>query len=318
MLAEKPAEELFALDKTGSDTIRKAVAKVSKPLKADQIIALRSAIPAVDNRKRSISRVTDGILEPKSKKHRSDWVSRAEVERLKSVAAQTIHTNGLRDGQALFDPWAEEVQQPTTVDQFSFLEKKKKKVAPATIKRAPIALSASGKAVPAISKPHAGTSYNPVFHDWDELLTKEGAKEVEVEKKRLAGIAAEEELQARIEAAANERDWKSEDDESAWEGFESEYEATSDVLKKKRPERKSQVQRNKIKRRKEAERQEKWKAAMAKKQQQAERIAAIAEEFQEKDAARKALIAQQGSDAESESEAEDDTTLRRRGLTGVP
>lgn len=122
-------------------------------------------------------------------------------------------------------------------------------------------------------------------------------------------------MQARIEAAGDDKGWKNSDDESAWEGFESEYETTDAVLKKKRPERKTQAQRNKIKRRKEAERQEKWKTAMAKKQQQAEKIKAIAEEVKQREEEKMQLAQLQG---DHESEAEDDHEIRRKGLTGVP
>lgn len=72
VLAEKPSEELFVIDKKGSAEIRNAYFKQHKPLKADEILAQRSAIPAVDTRKRLNSKVTDGVIEPKSKRHKSD------------------------------------------------------------------------------------------------------------------------------------------------------------------------------------------------------------------------------------------------------
>ncbi|KAL1965023.1 hypothetical protein VTN77DRAFT_6223 [Rasamsonia byssochlamydoides] len=311
VVSEKPSEELFTIDSTGSQEIQKAYRKQHKPLKADEILAQRSAIPAVDSRKRANSKVTDGIIEPKTKKHKSDWVSHKEWLRLKKVA-QEANPVKKDDDEPSYDPWSDE-KDPSPLDnpKFSFLEKPKPIVAPPTLKKAPISLAANGKPVPAVKKPDAGTSYNPTFEDWDNLLRREGEKEVEAEKKRLEEERKEQERQRLIEQAKNDGDdgeVKS-DDESAWEGFESEYEKP-EWLNKKRPQRKTQAQRNKIKRRKEAEQKAKWEAQMKKKQQQVEQVKAIARRVQEEEEARKQLQKRE----EDSSEEGDDTVLRRRPL----
>ncbi|KAJ5489498.1 hypothetical protein N7539_004388 [Penicillium diatomitis] len=310
VLAEKAAEDLFTLDKTGDLQVRQTIAKKSKPLRADQIIAQRSAIPALDGRKRGNPNVTDGVIEPTNKKHKKDWVSRKDYLRLKQVAKEANPINK-KGSDEIYDPWAEDAEEPTVYDdpQFDFLQKPKPKVAPETLKHAPISLAANGKPIPAVRTPHAGTSYNPVFEDWDKLLQEHGEKAVEAEKQRLEEEKKEEERQRLIAEAQNDDGEVKSDDESAWEGFESEYEKP-EWLNKKRPERKTKTQRNKIKRRKEAERQAKWEEQQAKKEAQIGRVQELLE------------LAKQKEDSANQSDADDsegegdDMALRRKPFGG--
>ena len=124
----------------------------------------------------------------------------------------------------------------------TFLEKKKDKVAPKSLKQAPKPLTANGKAVAAVLKPNAGKSYNPLLNDWSALLEKEGQAAVDAEKARLAAEAAqaERERKAEEEAAkveALEKEEYATDYESAWEsewdGIASEAEQESYTQKQK-------------------------------------------------------------------------------------
>ncbi|KAL4885313.1 hypothetical protein BJY04DRAFT_205479 [Aspergillus karnatakaensis] len=308
VLAEKPSEELFVIDTKGSSEARESYRKQHKKLlKSEEILAQRSAISALDTRKRGNSKVTDGVIEPSTKKHKSDWVSKKEWLRLKKVA-QEGNPMGKSSEVGFYDPWADEAD-PTPYDdpQFDYLEKPKPKVAPETLKHAPISLAANGKAVPAVRKPTAGTSYNPSFEEWDQLLQEQGQKAVDEEKKRLEEERKEEERQRLIAEAQNDDGEAKSDDESAWEGFESEYEKP-EWLNKKRPERKTKTQRNKIKRRKEAERQAKWEEQKKKKEEQLAQAKAIAERVQKQE------LEGKGEDSSDSSDEGDDTTLRRRPL----
>lgn len=303
---------MFVIDTKGSSEIRDAYRKQHKKhLKADEILAQRSAIAAVDTRKRGSSNVTDGVIEPKTKKHKSDWVSRKEWKRLKQVAKEGNPMDKPSDG-GFYDPWADEAD-PTPLDdpQFDYLEKPKPKVAPETLKRAPISLTADGKAVPSVRAPTAGTSYNPTFEDWDELLRVQGQRAVEEEKRRLEEERKEQERQRLVDEAKDDDGEAKSDDESAWEGFESEYEKP-EWLNKKRPERKTKTQRNKIKRRKEAERQAKWEEQKTKKEAQVAEAKAISERFKLQELERQ----ERDSDADESSDEGDDTTLRRKPLGG--
>ncbi|KAL3497041.1 hypothetical protein BJX62DRAFT_221562 [Aspergillus germanicus] len=309
VLAEQPSEELFVIDTKGSTQIRDSFRKQQKKLlKSDEILAQRSAIGAVDTRKRGSSKVTDGVIEPSTKKHKSDWVSKKEWQRLKQVAKEGNLLGKSSDG-GIYDPWADEAD-PTPLDdpQFDYLEKPKPKVAPDTLKRAPISLAANGKAVKAVRTPTAGTSYNPTFEEWDQLLQEQGQKAVDEEKKRLEEERKEAERQRLIEAAQNEDSDAKSDDESAWEGFESEYEKP-EWLNKKRPERKTKTQRNKIKRRKEAERLAKWEEQKRKKEDQVAQAKAIAERLKEQEG-------QLVSDGDDSSDEGDDSVLRRKPFGG--
>ncbi|OJD27888.1 hypothetical protein ACJ73_00705 [Blastomyces percursus] len=218
VIAEKPFEDLFVLDSKGSDELQRKV-KSTKPLKCDEILARRSAIPSVDSRKRGNSKITDGILEPKSKRSRSDWVTYKEWMRLKQVAKNANIEEHDDDKRISHDPWDEDnTPEPAEQMKLNFLEKPKPIVVPPTTKLPPVSLAANGKPVPSIKRPDAGISYNPMFEDWDRLLTEEGQKEVEAEKKRLEEEKAEKERLARIEAAKD-------DNGEAWLDEESNHSA---------------------------------------------------------------------------------------------
>ncbi|KAL8650737.1 MAG: hypothetical protein Q9226_005013 [Calogaya cf. arnoldii] len=317
IVAEKPSDALFTLDTTGSDVIRKSH-KTSKPLKIDEIIAARSAVPSVSNHKRL--GVTDGVIEPSSKRRKGNGVKPQEYERLRRVAyggETSINHVVKTDNTPKNDPWAPKGTEEDRESQLSYLEKPKPIRAPATLKKQPISLLANASTIPAISKPKPATSYNPDFQDWHALLTSAGAKEVSAERARLAAAAAEEENQARIATAQAERDddYKTEE-ESAWEGFESEYE-TGEWIKKKRPERKTPAERNKVNRRKEAERRAKWEAQMKKREKQQKQIEAIAKQVGRDAKARNAstaVVAVKDGDEDSDDNETQDQILRRRKL----
>lgn len=309
VVAEKPSDALFTLDVKGSAAIQKSYNRPHKPLMADHILALRSAVLPITSYKRS--RVTDGVIEPRSKKPKSD-VSRKDYERLKQIAygGETLLKDIIKmDDVPNYDPWNTTNAQTEEDIRFSYLEKKKSVKAPSTLKRAPTCLVLGTEAFPAVPKPRPGTSYNPIYHEWDEALTAEGQKEVEAEKKRRMEAQLEKERMNRIAAVNEERDIQTED-ESAWEGFDSEYEG-ADSLKKRRPERKTPAERNKIKRRKATESQTKQDLPIKKKAQQAIRIKEIANKVEAEAEAR--MQAKSLSKLIPVKEA-DDRLLRRRKL----
>lgn len=302
IIAEKPSEALFTLDTTGSSEIRKSY-KFNKTLKADAILRLRSTVPAVDSHKRF--GVTDGVIEPSIKRRKKNGVSPKELERLKSVAygGAAVPKDIVNVDGADYDPWVFKTEEQDP--RFSYLEKSKSIKAPQTLRVPPVSLVLGTDAFPAVTKPKGGLSYNPEFQEWEQVLTEEGAREVEAEKKRLQEAALEQERLDRIAAAQEQRDDYQTEDESAWEGFESEYEG-GEWLKKRRPERKTPAERNKVKRRKEAERQIKREAPAKARAQQAQKIRDIAEKIEAESKARIAAVV--------ESKEVDDRVLRRRKL----
>ncbi|KAK5162671.1 hypothetical protein LTR04_003122 [Oleoguttula sp. CCFEE 6159] len=319
VIAEKLSTDLFALDTTGSAEIRQAYRKTHKPLKADEVLARRSAVPAVDSRKR---KTTDGVLEPSSKRNRSGtYVSHRELQRLKSIAfgGETVSKDVVATEAPAHDPWA--LEEKTLDPKFSFLAghvHKKPAREPKTVKEPPISLLASGKAVPAVKKPEAGKSYNPAFQDWEALLARAGDAEVLAEKKRLREAAEDLERTEKALAEATKPDPPSDNDyesawESEWEGIASEVEG-NDWLRKKRPERKTPAERNKVKRRKEAERLARAEKMMRRRDEQQKQIKSLARAVEEKERARASAAVE--SDASSSDGG--DEVLRRRKFGRIP
>ncbi|TVY80596.1 Ribosome biogenesis protein NOP53 [Lachnellula suecica] len=316
VIAEKDSSELFAVDTAGDVSIPKKYLKNVKRLKADEIIAQRSAVPAVSMRKRPGENTTDGVLQPKRQK--TSYVSHKELTRLRNIADGRKDEGLVEVTEASFDPWdvQRDIEEAKQDPRFSFLEKKKKKTAPKSLKQKPISLAATGKNIPAIKRPEGGYSYNPVFTDYEERLVTEGEKEVAAERKRLDAKEAEQvkleaatKSAAEAEAAEARADLSEWEEDSAWEGFES---GAEDVrLNAKRPERKTQVQRNKIKRRKEEERKAKMASNNKKKNEQAALVKKIAKELTAKENARALALVKDDNDDSSEG---DDLELKRRKL----
>lgn len=315
VIAERDSAALFQLDTLGDVGVQRKLLKGAKPLRADQVIAERSAVPAVSSRKRMGQETGDGIV--KAKRQRTSYISHKELTRLRKIANGQDSKAIVEVTEASFDPWdaQKDVEEVTQDPRFSFLEKARKHTAPKTLKHESISLAASGKKVPAVKKPEGGYSYNPALVDYEARFVAEGEREMAAEMKRIAiaeeeaaKLAASQKSKAEAEAAearAELSEW--EDDGSEWGGIQSE---TEDVrLNAKRPERKSQVQRNKIKRRKEAEREAKMAADIKKQKEQASQIKKIAKALDEEELARQELIV-----ADDDSSDGDDLELRRRKL----
>ncbi|KAI0173309.1 P60-like protein [Hypoxylon sp. FL1284] len=312
VVAEKPSEELFVVDTVGDASIPKKFPKhTSKPLKADEIIAARSAVPSVSLRKRPGDKTTDGIIP--AKRPRREYVTHKELTRLRKVA-DGHHDATIEVTDATYDPWGA-VPQPETQEPKDNRDDKIK--APKSFSKKPISLLASGKAPKAVPKPTGGYSYNPDFNEYEARYTEESNKAVETERKRLEAEEADrlkKEAAARSAAEAEAAEARAElsewDEDSEWEGFQSGGEEMK--ASAKRPERKTKAQRNRIQRRKEEERRLRHEAKTKVRKAQLEEIKRIAQEASERDIQR--ALARTTTD-ESESSADDnDEELRRRQL----
>lgn len=338
VITERSNEELFSLDTIGDKGILKKEQlhrnKKQKVLKVDEILNARSAVPALISRKREGDGrgiLSDGIVPEKRLK--KGWVSNRDVQKLKRIAYGGTEVavdkkkfgNGL--GMEMHDPWAEETTSIVPAGgknddhegKFSFLEKKKEPKVPVTMKMAPISLSATGKALPAVKIPEGGISYNPRFEEWDELLRREGDKEVEAEKRRLKEEQEEQERLARIEKldaeelarelAEVEKGDRSEEDDN--ESDESNDDELKGGFAKKRAVRKTRVQRNKEKRRKEQELLKLRLSQQRKQRQQLESLRAIKREIEAKENERLEALAIAADEAGNPEKAE---RLRKRKL----
>ncbi|RSL98591.1 hypothetical protein CDV31_012552 [Fusarium ambrosium] len=316
VIKEKASEDLFTLDTTGDSQLPKKFNKhIKKGLKADEIINARSAIPAVSMRKRPGDKTTNGLIP--AKRQKTNWVSHKELARLKRVA-DGEHENTIQIKDATYDLWdMPEAPKETNVDDF--LEEEVKAKVPSSMKQEPLSLLKNGKQVPAVQKPSGGYSYNPMFTDYEERLAYESEKALEAERKRLEEEEAErlkQEAAARsaaeaeaAEARANLSEWE---EDSEWEGFQSG--AEDDKASAKRPQRKTQAQRNRIKRRKEEERLAKHKAAIKAQRRQEHRIKEIAEEVDENDRNKALALAEAANDSDDSVSELRDEKLRRKQL----
>ena len=245
-------------------------------------------------------------------------MSGKELQRIKDSLDQSSHLfpgriESVYDSQ--YDLWSDDKATEDDV-AYNYLEQPRPKVAPSTISRPPIAMTANGKAVKAIKIPNAGTSYNPLFADWDDLLNQEGQKVIDAEKKRLHIVHSEAERAARIAAVASEdASGARTDDESAWEGFESEFES-AEWLRKKRPKRKTQAQRNRVNRRKKAEGQALHQAKMVDRRNQARELEQLAknEDGTQADTAGEVGVVEEEA---LSSDSGGDSILRRKRLRNV-
>ncbi|KAG6005889.1 hypothetical protein E4U21_007523 [Claviceps maximensis] len=312
VIREKRSSELFTIDIQGdSRTSKKLPKHIKKGLKADEILAQRSAVPAVSLRKRAGEQPTH-CLAP-TKRHRTDWVPHKELTRLRKVAdgnqGVTIETK-----DATYDVWGTTPTQKA-VDKYDFLPVPESVKQPKSIKQKPISLVASGKEVPAVLRPSGGFSYNPLSTDYENRLAEESARAIEMERRR---VEAEEAESAKREAAArsaaeaeaaeeraNLSEWE---EDSEWEGFQSGVE--DERPNAKQPQRKTQAQKNRTKRRKEEEQLAKQKAVLKAKRRQQERIKEITEEIIAQEQAR---AVEQAVDSDTDDAAHE-AKIRRRQI----
>lgn len=311
-VAERDSTDLFTLDTVGDAKIKKQLPKkLRQTLKADEILAQRSKVEPVSSRKRPGAKTTDGLIP--TKRLRKDYVPSKEIRRLRNVADgqhdQTVVVN-----DATYDVWDAE-PEPAPKEELSFIPPEVKPKVPVSLREKPVSLAENGKAVPAVRKPTGGYSYNPAFPEYEKRLAEESNKAVAAERKRLA---AKEEESKKMEAAARSAaeaeaaearaelsEW---DEDSEWEGFQSGTEDSKPSVK--RPERKTQAQRNKIKRRKEEERKAKQAAEAKRRLAELHNVKKYTKEAAQKEEAL-ALAETQKSDSESEG---DEEKLRRRKL----
>ncbi|KAL1303541.1 hypothetical protein AAFC00_006914 [Neodothiora populina] len=324
VLAERPAEQLFTLDLAGQDAVKNEYRNKHKPLKSEEIIAQRSAIPAVDSRKRK-SAAADGVATGSSKRSKNGaYVPYHELQRLKAIAASgtTAADQDSAPKSASYDPWAVEPESQSP-PALPFLEPKKAPKLPQTLQHPPISLAANGKPFPSVGKPQAGKSYNPAFEDWDALVSREAQKEFEAEQKRVQKAKEDEERMEKALAEAAKPEPKGVDDddyesawESEWDGIQSESEQAS-YLDKKRPGRKTPQERNKMRRRKEAEARAKWEKQMRKKEEQQKAIKSLTRQVERKERERLQRLAAPAQDDES-SDDEREETLRKKSFGKNP
>lgn len=312
VIKEKKSSDLFVYDVTrGRDNLKKSSGQFKKRLRADEIISQRSSVPAVSIRKRSGDKTTDGLVAVK--RPRTDWTPHKELARLRRVADG--HRKTIVEAKdADYDIWDTAPDSSGCLSR-PFLPELPRAKQPKSMKQPPVSLTSSGKHTRAVQRPSGGYSYNPAFSDYEKRLAEESTKALKAEEQRLALEEADRRKReaaarsaAEAEAAEKRADLSEWEEDSEWEGLQSGLE--DDRPKVKLLKRKTQAQRNRIKRRKEEERLAKEKAALKKRRLQEQQIKQIAQELDEEDE-KKSLSLVKESDTDSEV---DDDKLRRKQL----
>ena len=265
------------VDTEGSEAIKNKYVRSHKPLKVDEILARRSAIPALEGHKRA--NTTDGVLEPSYKKRRGNGVSHRQYERLKTIADGGAH---LIDGTVnteeapTRDLWSSESGDNTALKDLPFVEKQKPIKTPDTMSRPRISLLTRSNPAQSIMKPKAASSYNPLFQDWDNALMDMGRKEIEAEKQRLREAELAQQQRERVEASETDGNAYQTEEESAWEGIESGADEENFLSGPRPLLYKTQAERNKIQKRKQEARNRSQELRDKRKAQQARNLGQIA------------------------------------------
>ncbi|KAI8355669.1 ribosome biogenesis protein Nop53/GLTSCR2 [Blakeslea trispora] len=271
-------DELFTIDVTGDATTKRQLAK-DKPLRVDEILAQRSAVPAVKSKN------------PFKKPEMTDKVaSKHEYKNLKrkieNNAPLVPKKKNKKSNQKSYDLWDGRKPMPEAPAN-DFLPVEVKTKAPKTLNEKPAAVDH----IAAVEAPQGGHSYNPTVEEHQKLLSQA----VEIEERKAETLKQlQEQLSYREELklladelAASEitKDGKmivtGEDEEEE----EEEENEEKDIKKKKNKnagERKTRQQRHKEHRLATAELEKKQKLQERLIRQQIDKLRQIESELAER------------------------------------
>ncbi|CAO3672352.1 unnamed protein product [Rhizopus stolonifer] len=242
---EKKDDELFTIDVQGDSASIKTQMAKEKPLRVDEILNQRSAVPAVKAKNPfKKPEMTDKL----ASKHESENVQKMLKRKGNDTVTQQKKKKKTNAPDS-YDLWgSDSVQEESSNDYLPKIEKPK---APASLKRKPTALTV----MPAIETPHKGTSYNPEAEAHQQLIVeavKIEERKADIVAKLQEQLSYREELKKLADEESQtieEDDIKDDDDKSliAKEEESLEDKATDDKETKKRKaaERKTRRDRNK-------------------------------------------------------------------------
>lgn len=181
--------ELFQVDTVGDDKLR---AKNLKPLKADEILGKRSAVPALVGRPTKRKAISS-----KEEQRLRKLTGRASTY-AGSAAMALVEKDGLLNSKYQYDAWGDDEQESTREEPYvnRHYGHGQATARPETLSRKPEAPIPGSKAVVA---PHEGKSYNPTVEAWRALLQQEYEREEEREQERLALVEAQNKIEELIE-----------------------------------------------------------------------------------------------------------------------
>ncbi|CCO33636.1 putative protein C22F8,09 [Rhizoctonia solani AG-1 IB] len=212
---EKSNIELFSVDVHGDEQLKKQMRK-HRPLKYIELLARRSAVPAVHSRASVPNPAPSGSLKPRIR------VSAAEKARLLRTAHRTKNPleavqgrSNLPASEAVkrsgkYDVWASEDPDEASLVHSMRTSEAKEYLLPIVKSHKSRAPPSAPPSVPPLTRailpnpvvyPDAGTSYNPTYEEHQSLLRTAHEREV----KRIEDMEKAEEVRRCMEAAWEEK-----------------------------------------------------------------------------------------------------------------
>ncbi|OZJ03971.1 hypothetical protein BZG36_03236 [Bifiguratus adelaidae] len=206
----RPNETLFVLDTTGQTTKKP---KKSNLLRVEQILAQRSAIPAIASKSASLASTSTekGKISKWTKQQITDMANKATIPKSKRKLKADLKKAGS------YDVW-DDAQEDMNINEiaegadFLPLPKAKQKKVPKTLKEKPAPLIYK----PAVNIPAPGASYNPTMEEHQKLLRKAHEDEVrkeEMKQRVLDQLAYPEHLDALEDIKVDDGEEQEEDEE---------------------------------------------------------------------------------------------------------
>lgn len=247
------SDQLFEVDTAGDEGLKSKRDKHIKPLKADEILSRRSAVPALtqSHTKSEKNRKLEGLSANQVKKL-LDRAGKSTVTKMRSNRVQPMGLNKA----PTYDLWADD---SAPADSNSFIADLKQATSynkattvPSSLGKNALSLAPNRKVMKPVEVPNEGKSYNPTIESWQALIKEEHEKEAKREEERLAL----EEKQNRIQLIISNYDDNGELSESEDEDENEDAEKPEDdddveklsVNKPVENKKKLRKQRNKEKR----------------------------------------------------------------------
>lgn len=165
-LYEKRDDDLFVVDKKGSEDVRKNEFR-HKKLTIDQILTPpETGVKPISNR--PVKRIAKKVPKADRKLSAHDQSKIQKLAKNKQAAATKIQPQTKGGDEGAYDIWSMKVPEEEPVDPISdyLAPVKPRKVKPPTTLKEPNVAN-----IAAVKPSHPGTSYNPTFKDHQDLLT---------------------------------------------------------------------------------------------------------------------------------------------------
>ncbi|KAI8875158.1 tumor suppressor protein Gltscr2 [Backusella circina FSU 941] len=231
--------ELFTIDTTGDEKVRNQIKSNSnrnKPLKVDEILATRSAVPAVKAKNPFKQAEMTDKLASRGENKKVDKIAKRKAAQPSAPVKKKQKVE-----KKSYDLWGEEPTEEEDTPMNDYIPKKVIPKKPKSEK--PLA----AVHIEAVTIPKAGASYNPTAEEHQKLLSEAN----EVEERKIEAIAKlQEQLAYRDELNQLADEVTAGQHDSEEEEAEEEEEEEEDENKKKKKEsrnggRKTRSERNK-------------------------------------------------------------------------